>query len=330
MATTAQSRTLPIVPLPTGLVLLPGTSARIPLTGRADVASLLAHIYSKAATPRPEATGVTIGCVPLNSPYLSPDGKRLIEDAEAQEGKRQSTTPNPGDARKPDLFQYGTVARVTGVQGRTPSELTLVVEGTSRFKIEKITNERPYFEAKVTIHLDEAVREDDQEVAALFAQVKQLSRELIALIRLSAILPRARSITLSPILARRLELYIVRKNLQEAGVLADFMTNIVDCTHEDKLRILSALAVPERLERIVEILQRSIGTLQGNAKVVTITQNMPQDNSADSELLNRLRRDPRLRGWATVRCLVAVRACHRASAWEVDKAAKRKRMRLRR
>jgi len=58
---------------------------------------------------------------------------------------------------------------------------------------------------------------------------------------------------LSPILARRLELYIVRKDLQEAGILADFMTNIIDCTHEDKLRILSALPVQERLVRITEI-----------------------------------------------------------------------------
>lgn len=292
----AKTRTLPLVPLPTNLVLLPGTSARVPLAGRADVAALLANIYSKAATPRGEASGVTVGCIPLNSPYLSPDGKRLIEDADTQDSKAQPTTPNPGDARKPDLFQYGTIARVTGVQGRSPSELTLVVEGTSRFKVEKVISERPYFEAKVTIHLDAAVAEDDTQVAALFAQVKQLSRELIALIRLSAILPRTQSITLSPILARRLELFIVRKNLQEAGVLADFMTNIVDCTHEDKLRILSALLVPERLERIVEILQRSIGSLQGNTKVVTITQNMPQENSIDSELLNRLRRDPRLRG----------------------------------
>ncbi|EME79378.1 uncharacterized protein MYCFIDRAFT_177979, partial [Pseudocercospora fijiensis CIRAD86] len=46
--------------------------------------------------------------------------------------------------------------------------------------------------------------------------------------RLSALLPRGPHMNLSPILARRLELYIVRKDVQEAGVLADFMTNIID------------------------------------------------------------------------------------------------------
>lgn len=291
---TSRTRTLPLVPLPPSLVLLPGVTARIPLQNRADVAAILAHIYSKASTPRPEPSSITVGCVPLNSAYLSSDGKQLLEDAE-KDGKAAAIQTDPGQARKPDLFQYGTMARVTGVQGRRPGELTLVVEGVSRFKTEKILRERPYFEAKVQLHDEQAVSEGDAEVAELFAQLKQLSRELIALIRLSALLPRGPSMSLSPILARRLELYIVRKDMQEAGVLADFMTNIVDCTHEDKLRVLSALPVKDRLERIVEVLQRQIGSIQGNSRIMSITANVPQNGVMDAETLNRLRQDPRMR-----------------------------------
>ncbi|KAK3721288.1 hypothetical protein LTR37_003163 [Vermiconidia calcicola] len=294
-----KTRTLPLVPLPQNVVLLPGITARVPLQNRADVAAILARIYSKASTPRPQASSVTVGCVPLNSPYLSPDGKRLIEDAEAKDKQQGAAAvqTDPGAARKPDLYRYGTMARVTGVQGRTPGELTLVVEGMSRFKVEKITSERPYFEARVALHQDAPMPEEaDPKLGALFAQLKQLSRELIALIRLSALLPRGPSISLSPILARRLELYIVRKDIQEAGVLADFMTNIVDCTHEDKLRILAALHVPERLERIIEILQKQIGSLQGNSRIVTITTEAKNNNGTmDIETLNKLRQDPRIR-----------------------------------
>lgn len=291
-----QSRHLPLVPLPHSLVLLPGVTTRVPLQNRADVAAILAHIYSKASTPRPEASSVTVGCVPLNSQYLSPDGKRLIEDGE-KEKKKTVVEVDPAQARKPDLFQYGTMARVTGVQGRRPGELMLVVEGVQRFKVEKITRERPYFEANVTLHQEERIKEDDERINTLFANLKQLSRELIALIRLSALLPRGPQMSLSPILARRLELYIVRKDLQEAGVLADFMTNIIDCSHEDKLRILSALPVQERLVRITEILQRQITTIQGNSRIlsVTTTPNASQSAVIDLETLNRLRQDPRLR-----------------------------------
>jgi ATP-dependent Lon protease len=297
----AQSRTLPLVPLPHSVVLLPGVTTRVPLQNRADVAAILAHIYSKASTPRPESSSVTVGCVPLRSPYLSPDGKQLIEDGGAEAKDKKNMKPaapiDPAQARKADLFQVGTMARVSGVQGRRPGELMLVVEGVSRFTIEKVTRERPYFEAQVLLHQEERIAENDEEINGLFANLKQLSRELIALVRLSALLPRGPQMSLSPILARRLELYIVRKDLQEAGVLADFMTNIIDCTHEDKLRILAALPVGERLVRITDILQRQISTIQGNSRIlsVTSTTNAPQNTVIDLDTLNKLRQDPRLR-----------------------------------
>lgn len=296
MAKPPATRTLPLVPLPHSTVLLPGVVARIPLQNRADVAAILAHIYSKASTPRPESNSVTVGCVPLNSPYLSPDGKQLIEYGDAKDNRTAAGQTDPGLARKPDLFMYGTMARVTGVQGKRPGELNLMVEGVCRFKIGKMVKERPYFEAQVVLHEDEAVSESNVDIVEMFAQLKQLSRELIALVRLSALLPRGPSMSLSPILARRLELYIVRKDLQDAGVLADFMTNIIECTHEDKLRILAALPVQERLERAIEILQRQIGSIQGNSRIMSISStNLPQAGGVDPETLNKLRRDPRFR-----------------------------------
>lgn len=294
---------LPIVPLPHSLVLLPGVTTRIPLQNRADIAAILAHIYSKASTPRPEPATVTVGCVPLNSPYLSPDGKRLIEDSDGKgkdkekERKKSAVQTDPAQARKSDLFHYGTMARVTGVQGRRAGELVLVVEGVRRFKVDKVVRERPYFEAKVTLHEEEKILESNETVVELFATLKQLSRELVALIRLSALLPRGQNVSLSPILARRLELYIVRKDLQEAGVLADFMTNIVDCSHEDKLRILSALPIQERLTRIIEILQTQIATIQNNSRILSIStsQKDQQGTVIDIETLDKLRSDPRFR-----------------------------------
>ena len=178
---------LPLVPLPRTIVLLPGVTTRIPLQNRADIAAILANIYSKASIPRPDASSVTVGCVPLNSRYLSADGKQLIDDGDKdQKAAAAAFQTDPAQARKPDLFNYGTVARVTGVQGRQQGQLVLVVEGVRRFKVEKVLRERPYFEARVAMH-EETPVQNDAEVAELFAQLKQLSRELIALIRLSSL-----------------------------------------------------------------------------------------------------------------------------------------------
>jgi hypothetical protein len=40
-------------------------------------------------------------------------------------------------------------------------------------------------------------------------------------------------------------MYITRKDLSEAGALADFMANVVESTHEETLRVLAAVDVKE-------------------------------------------------------------------------------------
>jgi ATP-dependent Lon protease len=305
-----KAKVLPVIPLPKDAVLLPGTTLRVPIVNRADVAALLAHIYSRAVNPKSEVA-ITIGCVPLNSPYLSLDGKKLLEDAKSQ--AQEPYEVDPGQAKRKDLFRYGTVAKVSGVQGRQQGELALVVEGLSRFKIDNFIQDSPYFEAQIVPHTDEGkmplvARESarsnpasvdfdvsDPEMNELFNSMKQLSREFLALVRLSSILPTANAAQISPILARRLELYISRKEVKDAGSLADFLVNVVDCTTEEKLRVLSAFAIKDRLERVAEILQRQIGNLQGNGRVMTITTSTPTA-LPDMNKLRKLSQDAMMKG----------------------------------
>lgn len=291
--TSPKTTTLPIIPLAEGSVLLPGLTLRIPLQGRGDIAAILANIYSKAATPTPDHTSITVGCLPVNSPYLSSDGQKLLDDGN-NSNRRPIAGINPAQATQDQLFSVGTLAKVSGVQGKRRGELALVVEGVSRFQVSSFVKNHPYFEAEVTIHTDEHVDESDKEVQALFAELKQLSRELLALIRLSSLLPRAPPTTLSPLLARRLELFIVRKDLQEAGVLADFMTNIIECSQEDKLRIISALPLKLRLERAVDLLQRNVSSIQGNNRIMSIKSADP-DSDGDSDQAARMRRQQLLK-----------------------------------
>ncbi len=151
----SKSQSLALLPLPKGLVLLPGITLRVPVTNRTDIPALLSSVYTRAATPKPDTTAISIGCVPINSPLLSHDGNNLIDDVE--DSTRRSTEThdiNPGAADKRDIFSYGTVARILGVQGRRPDDLVLVVEGITRFRVDRITQKRPFFEADVT-YLDE-------------------------------------------------------------------------------------------------------------------------------------------------------------------------------
>lgn len=280
----ASTKVLPLIPLAPPLAVLPGTTVKIPITNRSDVAAILAKIYSISPTAKPDAS-ITVACVPLNSNSISPvDGRLLVEGAER--GEKTVYESDPVQATKKDVFGYGCIAKVTGVQGRRQGDLSLVVEGLERVRIVDIVQERPYFEGDLAA-VDEYINVMDAELEDKFNRLKQLSRELLALVRLSAILPRMPTVTLSPIVARRLELYIARKDLSEAGSLADFMANIVDCTHEEKLRVLAAVDAKDRVERVIDILQRQITNIQGSTRVVVTTQHAPTNNF-DVDQLRRI------------------------------------------
>ncbi|KAJ4368062.1 hypothetical protein N0V83_006417 [Neocucurbitaria cava] len=284
------TKVLPLIPLAPPLAVLPGTTLKIPITNRSDVAAILAKIYSISPTAKPDAA-ITVACVPLNSNSLGPDGQLLIEDA--TRGDKTVYENDPIQATKKDVFGYACVAKVSGVQGRRQGDLSLVVEGLERVRVVDVVQERPYFEGELAA-VDEIVNVADQELLEQFNLLKQLSRELLALVRLSAILPRTPTVTLSPIVARRLELYITRKDLSEAGSLADFMANVVDCTHEEKLRVLAAIDAKDRVDRVIEILQRQISNIQGSTRITVTTTQVPS-GSFDIDQLRRLQQEALVR-----------------------------------
>jgi ATP-dependent Lon protease len=150
--------TLPVIPLAKDTVLLPGIVLRVPVSGnRADIPALLSNVYSRAAakTPSQRLDNVNIACVPLNSPFLAPNGQRMIGQDEKTSKPKERLDINPASATKDDLFGYGVAAKISGVEGRGTGEFALLVEGVARIRIEKITQERPFFEAEVTYEYDD-------------------------------------------------------------------------------------------------------------------------------------------------------------------------------
>ena len=118
----------------------------------------------------------------------------------------------------------------------------------------------------------------DSEAAELFQQLRQLSRELLTLLRLSSLLSAA-STRLSPLVARKFELYISKTELGQAGKLADFMADVSDASFEEKLRILASFDVKTRLQRVVDILTRQAQHIKSSVKVTSITTTSFPPNS---------------------------------------------------
>ncbi|KAK0643637.1 P-loop containing nucleoside triphosphate hydrolase protein [Cercophora newfieldiana] len=263
--------TLPLIALPRGSVLLPGVVQRIPVSStRPDIASLLAAVYTRAAskTPNGRIDTVPIACVPFASQFLGPNGQLLIKNGERSQGQDHPDV-DPSKATKADLFSWGVAAKITGVEGRGTGEFTLLVEGVGRVRVDKVFSEKGYLEAKVVFYPDDATPLDPT-LQELFQHLKLLSRELVAILRLSAILPRSGSTPgLSPLLARRLDLFITKQS--QPGALADFMANIVECSYEEKLQVLALLDVKERVAKVIELLDRQVGNIKNSMKITTIT-----------------------------------------------------------
>ena len=156
MADSPNRKILPLIPLERDSVLLPGVTLRVPVQNRPDIPALLSSVYTRAATPKPDAAAISVGCVPLCSPLLSHEGQNLLEDADIRVRKTaEHLATNPGQADQKDLFGYGVVAKISGVQGQRPGKLALIVEGVRRFRIERFTQFKPYMEAEVTYLKDQ-------------------------------------------------------------------------------------------------------------------------------------------------------------------------------
>lgn len=283
--------TIPLIPLPKDSVLLPGVTLRISVSNRADIPLLLSSAFQRATKSRTGSAQLPVGCVPVNSPFLSPDGKELLDSPEKESSKHnQYEDIDPGKARKQDLFGYGTLAKIIGVQGNSNADPYLIVEGVQRFKIDHIKHEKPHFEAEVTFYEDEVPDLNDGDLRASFTRLKQRSRELLTLLRLSSLF-RPASMVLSPLIVRRFELFIAKRDLSQAGQLADFMTDIVEASFEEKLRILSTLDLHERLERVLALLNKQISGINGNIKITSVTSTALPNLGVDISDLNQSQRE---------------------------------------
>jgi len=246
----------------------------------------LSTALSRGSRSRSAIANLPIGCVPLNSTYLSPDGKELLDSNKKESAVEDSNKDevDPGKAKKTDLFQYGTLAKIVGVQGQ--NEPYIQVEGVQRFRIDKITHERPYFEAEVTFYEDDTPDLKDNDLRNSFSQLKQRSRELLTVLRLASFF-RPGATTFSPLLMRRFELFIAKKDVSQAGQLADFITDLLEASFEDKLRVLATINVKDRIEKVLELLNKQVQGISGNIKTISITSStIPANGMIDISNLN--------------------------------------------
>lgn len=178
---------------------------------------------------------------------------KLIEEATQENsllGIITQRAPEIDDPAAEDMYAIGTVARIIKLARSGKDGFNIVVEGVCRFRVDEFTQHDPFFCGRVTMLPDEGV--NDVEVEALARNLRNTAREVIDL------LPEI------PVMAKQL-----LDSITTPGHLADLITANIDATIEEKQEILEAALLKQRLNKVLELLNRQYEVLKLSNKINT-------------------------------------------------------------
>ena len=143
-----------------------------------------------------------------------------------------------------DLYEIGTVSRVTQILRVSERAIRVMMEGVSRARLKRIWQREPFLQAQVEV-IDEPkpVRRGNRTEALLrqtyanFAEYAELTQKLPD------------------------EVYAVIMEADDPGYLADFIAQQINLRYQDKQAILDELQPLTRLRRMNEILVREVNVI---------------------------------------------------------------------
>ncbi|KAI9884825.1 MAG: ATP-dependent RNA helicase dbp10 [Watsoniomyces obsoletus] len=150
-------------------------------------------------------------------------------------------------------------------------DLALMVVGTKRFRVLSLTQEKRFLEARIICQDEKDVPVPDDELRALFSDLKTRSREYLAITRMETLGSQPLSMPMLPsLLARRLDTMIVQRDIREADLLADFMTHLAMPSVFRRLEVLAAWDVKERVTKTIRILSRQTTRLKRRSNLMSL------------------------------------------------------------
>jgi len=143
-----------------------------------------------------------------------------------------------------DLHEIGTAAAITRMLKLPDGRIRILVQGLARARIERLTQNKPFLQAKIE-KLDHPPAPDAAlEIEALVRSVRNQLEQAVALGR-----------PISP------EVMIIIANLEDPGRLADLIVSNLELKLEESQAVLEELDPVDRLRRVAEILAREIELL---------------------------------------------------------------------
>ncbi|HUR65939.1 MAG TPA: endopeptidase La [Chitinophagaceae bacterium] len=158
------------------------------------------------------------------------------------------------DPSTKDLENVGTVAKIVKLIKMPDGGTTIIIQGKSRFLIESIIGDEPYFKAKIT-KLEEEESPKDEDFNAYVANIKDLAADIV---QLSPNIPAEASIIL--------------RNIENPSFLIHFVSSNLNTDIKEKQKLLELGQIRQRADLLMQLLQKELQFAELKNKVTTKTK----------------------------------------------------------
>lgn len=153
-----------------------------------------------------------------------------------------------------DIVNVGTVAKIVKLIKMPDGGTTIIIQGKSRFSIESVFMDDPYFKAKIK-KLEEEELPKDADFDAYVANIKDLAADIV---QLSPNIPTEASIIL--------------RNIENPSFLIHFVSSNLNTDLKDKQRLLELNHIRQRADLLMQLLQKELQFAELKNKVTTKTR----------------------------------------------------------
>ncbi|MDP9229570.1 MAG: LON peptidase substrate-binding domain-containing protein, partial [Bacteroidota bacterium] len=165
--------------------------------------------------------------------------------------QKDSSVEDPGIK---DLEGIGTVAKIVKQIKMPDGGTTIIIQGRSRFKINSITSDDPYFKASIS-PLDDEEAPKDPDFEAYVSNIKDLAAEII---QLSPNIPS--------------EATIILRNIENPSFLIHFVSSNLNTEIKEKQKLLELNNIRERADLLMKFLQKEFQFAELKNKVTNKTK----------------------------------------------------------
>ena len=183
---------------------------------------------------------------------------KLIKDAENGKNSIGVVSQKEFDTELPelkDLNEVGTVAQILKMLKMPDGNITAVIQGRKRFKIEEMVQDEPYFKARITDLKEIKPEKNDKEFSALVSSVKDLA---LRIIDESPNIPAEAAIAI--------------KNIKNTSFIINFVASNMSISLSEKQALLEEVDLKKRAIKVLELLTKELQHLEMKNKIQSKVQ----------------------------------------------------------